>query len=61
VKLRERLEAMAAGRAAGLGGEPVLTCPYTQDTPDERALASAWVRAYLDAKPAARAAVSYDG
>jgi hypothetical protein len=58
----QRLDAMRAGQEAGRSGASILTCPYsTQGTPTERALAGAWVREYLRAKPANEAAVSYDG
>lgn len=61
MKLRDRLEAMDAGRSAAQAGQPVTACPHGQDTAAGRALASAWVRAYLDAGQGARTAVSYDG
>ncbi|GAA4682076.1 Rmf/CrpP fold protein [Phytohabitans rumicis] len=61
MKLRERLDAMAAGRRAGLAGRPVTDCPYTQDTPNGRALTLAFVRAYLKVNPEAASAVSFEG
>lgn len=61
MKLRDRLDAMAAGRTAAQAGEPVTVCPYEQGDAAGRALASAFVRAYLDARQDARAAVSHDG
>lgn len=61
MKLRDRMDAMAAGRTAALAGEPVTVCPHQQDSAAGRALASAWVRAYLGTRQDARAAVSFDG
>lgn len=58
MKLRQRLDAMAAGRTAALAGQPATVCPHRQDTAEGRALASAWVRAYLDARAGARESVA---
>jgi hypothetical protein len=56
----ERLNAMRAGDHAGRTGLAPSTCPYRLNTPDGKALASAWVRAYHEALPVGPPHVSYD-
>ncbi|MET8147628.1 hypothetical protein ACIBSW_06845 [Actinoplanes sp. NPDC049668] len=51
----------AAGHATAAAGGPVTACPYAaQRTPQERALALAWVGAYLAERPPAPGDVDHD-
>lgn len=57
----QRLQAMRAGRYAGLKRLPVTVCPYGQSTPDGRALASAWVREWTRHNPDAAQKIDFTG
>lgn len=51
---QQRTAAAAAGAAAAKQRQPLTVCPHkAQQTPQERALARIWVRAYLDVSPGA--------
>ena len=47
------LRALAAGKAAGLAGQPVTDCPDDPDAeaPQERARARMWLRGYAQTRP----------
>jgi len=60
LKESARQAAMAAGRFAGHRDRPVTDCPYKVDgTPVEQALAGAWMREYLRARPTDAKTVDY--